>query len=115
MQPKKVLRKTEAYWARIMEERIDFAARLQPIQKAGNVIFADQSSFQVWNHVPKTWMGQGENRVDCVRNTVSLSGKTAFGAIGLPLKEMTFMMADNMWGDSAGDVARAWRTEERTG
>ena len=68
LQPKKVLRQTEAYWSRINEERRQFCTKLWPIIDAQRVIYLDETSCQLWNRVPKTWMGTGSKRLDCQLN-----------------------------------------------
>ena len=50
-QPKKVYRMTDAAWMKLIRQRIVFANMLEPLLQSANIIYMDQTSFQLWNRV----------------------------------------------------------------
>ena len=52
-QPKKVLRRTEDSWEKLIVKRVDFSKELQPLLGDRNLIYMDESTFYTWNRVSK--------------------------------------------------------------
>ena len=77
-----------AHEARLDRERVAFARRLHTLQEqhGDNVIYMDQTTFQLWPKPTKTWQF-GQASIAAPENMKFLSAVTLFGAVGRCLKE----------------------------
>lgn len=77
-----------------IQERITFSVTVDKLQRSGSdIIYMDETTFQVWASPNRTWMGDGMLRVAAPLNKSYLKSVTVFGALGASLKKPVFMGA----------------------
>lgn len=81
-----------------------------------NVIYMDETTFQLWNKPQRTWMSR-EEPVVAPLNFSRLKSVTLFGAIGLCLKAPVFMMApatnEEHFAEFLVEIARGLKNQYR--
>ena len=96
LQAKKKKRTTPAHEARLEQERIVFARKLDGLQRncGRDLIYMDQTTFQIWPKPSKTWQ-RGAETISAPENYSYISSVTLFGAVGEPLRDgKLYMVAD---------------------